>query len=272
MTLSITTRLAPEPIELVGWLRHLRSQKGVKAAREALISLVRRQPGHAAISELSDWHDEVWWQPVVFGGMTLERQTSEHFDFVWTIVLDRDFSSKLKQLPESLTPKDLLEKLTTDEQSLIPETNAIHWVVYRRGVPAGLAMLVNINFRYRIAELIMGMLPGHDRSMSVADAYCASLLFAFNCLGMNKVQSRVLTSNPHAARLQSRLGFAEEARLRQEIWAESGERYEDLVVFSILREEFLLNPTIQRHARRRHDARLDTYREWPRQPLKQFHA
>ena len=272
MTLSITTRPTPELIELVGWLRHLRSQKGLKAAREALIPLVRRQPDHAAIAELSDWHDEAWWQPLAFGGITLERQTSEHFDFVWTIVLDRDFSSKLKQLPESLTPKDLLEKLTTDEQSLIPETNAIHWVVYRQGVPVGLAMLVNINFRHRIAELILGMLPGHDRSMSVADAYCASLMFAFNCLGMNKVQSRVLTSNPHAARLQSRLGFTEEARLRQELWAEPGERYEDLTVFSMLREEFLLNATIQRHVRRRHDPRLDAYREWPRQPLKQFHA
>lgn len=272
MTLSITTRQAPDPIELVGWLRQLRSQRGLRAAREALTSLVRHHPNHAAIAELFDWHDESWWQPVVFGGVTLERQTSEHFDFAWTVALDRDFSSKLKQLPEAFTPKDLLEKLTVDEQSLIPESNAIHWVVYREGVPIGLAMIVNINFRHRIAELIMGILPGHDRSMSVADAYCASLMFAFNCLGMNKVQSRVLTSNPHAARLQNRLGFTEEARLRQELWAESGERYEDLIVFSMLREEFLLNSTIQRHVRRRHDPRLDAYREWPRQPLRQFQA
>jgi len=118
----------------------------------------------------------------------------------------------------------------------------------------------------------MGILPGHDRSMAVADACCASLMFAFNCLGMNKVQSRVLTSNPHAAQLQNRLGFTEEARLRQELWAESGERYQDLTLFSMLREEFLIHRTIQRHVRRRHDARLDVYREWPRQPLRQFHT
>ncbi len=272
MTRAIETRLAPEPIELVDWLRRLRSQKGLRAARQALIPLVRREPHNAAISELSDWHDEAWWQPLQFGGITLERQTSEHFDFVWTVILDRDFSSRLKQLPESLTPRDLLEKLTTDEQSLIPETNAVQWVVFRKGVPVGLAMIVNINFRHRIAELIMGILPGHDRSMAVADACCASLMFAFNCLGMNKVQSRVLTSNPHAAQLQNRLGFTEEARLRQELWAESGERYEDLTLFSMLREEFLIHRTIQRHVRRRHDARLDVYREWPRQPLRQFHT
>lgn len=270
MTISITTRAKPEPRELAAWLQHTRSQKGLPAAREALLALQRRHPDNAAISELLDWHDESWWQPISFGSTTLERQTPEHFEFLWTVALDSDFSSKLGQFPELSSPKDLLEKLTSDDQSLIPEINAIHWVVFRDRTPIGLAAIVNINFLHRVATLSFGVVPGHDRSMAVADACCASLMFAFNCLGMNKVQSRVSISNAHATQLQKRLGFTEEACLKQEVWRESDSRYQDLIQLSMLRDEFATNKTLQRHARRRHHPKLDQPRTWPRHPLQQF--
>lgn len=270
MTLSVTTRAKPEPRELIGWLQHTRSQKGMRAAREALTSLLRRYPDHSAIAELADWHDESWWQPLAFGGISLERQTPEHFEFVWTLALDREFSSRFDQLPESMTPKDLLEKLTADEQRLIPEAKSIHWIVFQEGAPIGLAMLVNINFRHRIAELAMGILPSHGRTLAVADACCASLMFAFNCLGMNKVQGRIPTSDPRVAQLLKRVGFLEEGCFTQEVWLPSEGRYQDRVQLSMLRDEFALNRIIQRHARRRHDTRLDHHRAWPREPLQQF--
>lgn len=270
MTTNVTTRATPEPRELVAWLQHTRSQKGLRAAREALLPLHRRHPDNPAISELFDWHDACWWQPLRFGCISLERQAAEHFEFVWTLALDTDFSSKLVQFPGFPTPKELLEELTTNEQSLVPEINAIHWVVFKDGTPIGLAAIVNINFLHRVATLSIGVLPGHDRSMAVADAFCASLVFAFNCLGMNKMQSRVSTSNDHATQLQKRLGFTEEACLKQEVWAESDNRYQDLIALSMLRDEFATNKVLQRQVRRRHDPMLDQTRAWPRHPLRQL--
>jgi len=270
VTIAITTRATPQPRELVAWLQHTRSQQGLRAAREALLPLQRRHPDNAAVAELSDWHDESWWQPLRFGSITLVRQAPEHFEFVWTLSLDRDFSSKLTQLPDFPTPKELLEELTFNEQSLIPEINAIHWVVIRDGTPIGLAAIVNINFLHRVAILTLGVVPGHDRSMAVADVCCASLMFAFNCLGMNKVQSRVSAANDHATQLQKRLGFVEEARLKQEVWNESDNQYQDLTLLSMLRDEFAANKVLQRQARRQHDPRLDQTRSWPRRPLQQF--
>lgn len=268
MSPAFETSVAPDMPEVRDWLGRLRLQKGLDKAREAVLALRQRQPDHEGVRELAEWHDPRWWQPLVFGGIRLERRGPEHFDFIWSLVLDRDFASKLKHLPETLTPRDLLQALTQDQIALLPDSRSIQWVVFKEDKPVGVAMFVNINFRNRSAEQIMGVLPGHDHSFGVGDTYCASLLFAFNCLGLNKVQGLIYDRNREVAEQQERLGFAREGLLRQAVWNEELQTYEDLLQIALLREDFDRNRVLQRHIRRQpHTPWLDLRQDLPRFPL-----
>jgi RimJ/RimL family protein N-acetyltransferase len=268
MSQALETTVPPDMPQVRDWLARLRLQQGLDAARQALHMLRLRHPGHAGVQELLDWHDPQWWQPLEFGGIRLERRSPEHFEFVWSVVLNRAFSAKLKQIPEALSTRDLLHILTQDNITLMPDSRSIQWVVVKGDQPVGLAMFVNINFRNRTAEHIMGLLPGHDRSVLVGDAYCATLMFAFHCLGLNKVVGMVYGSNREVAEQQERLGFQREGLLRQAVWSDAKQGYEDLLQIALLREDFERNRVLQGIRRRRpHHAMFEQQRQWPLYPL-----
>lgn len=269
MTPDFQTQAAPDLPQVIAWLDRLRLQQGLDMARQACMTLVQRHPDQPLLEELAQWHSADWWRPLSFGSIRLERRCPDHFDFVWSLVLDSEFSHKLKHLPPDLTPRDLLEALTQDHIALLPQSRSIQWVVFAGDQPIGLAMLVNINFRNRSAEQIMGILPGHDHSFLVGDAYCASLSFAFNCLGLNKVQGLIYKNNQAVATQQERLGFQREGVLRSAVWNEATQGYEDLVQIALLQSEFDHNRVLQRHIKRQaSDPFLQVRRHWPRQPLK----
>lgn len=264
------TMSPPELPQVGSWLERLRVHHGLEEARRALFALVKRYPEEAGLQELLAWHDPMWWSPIEFGGLRLERRGPQHFDFVWSVMLDRDFSANLKQIPPDLTPRDLLHVLTQDLSGLIPQHRAIHWVVFLGDQPIGLSMFVNIHFKNRTAEQIMGLLPGFDNSFNVGDAYCASLLFAYNTLGLNKVQGMIYGANAKTALLQERLGFQREGVLRQAVWDPEQDRYEDLIQISLLRSEFERNRVLQRFiGRETRPELLMQRREWPRFPLQE---
>jgi RimJ/RimL family protein N-acetyltransferase len=268
MSEAFETTVAPDMPQVRDWLARLRLQQGLDAARQALHMLRLRHPGHAGVQELLDWHDAQWWQPLEFGGIRLERRAPEHFEFVWSVVLNRDFSAKLKHIPEHLTARDLLHILTQDHTALLPDSRSIQWVVFKGDQPIGLAMFANINFRNRTAEQIMGLLPGHDISVLVGDVYCATLMFAFHCLGLNKAVGLIYGSNQEVAEQQERLGFEREGLLRQAVWNDAQLSYEDLLQIALTREKFEHNRVLQGIRRRRpHDALFERQREWPRYPL-----
>ena len=124
MSEAFETTVAPDMPQVRDWLARLRLQQGLDAARQALHMLRLRHPGHAGVQELLDWHDAQWWQPLEFGGIRLERRAPEHFEFVWSVVLNRDFSAKLKHIPEHLTARDLLHILTQDHTALLPDSRS----------------------------------------------------------------------------------------------------------------------------------------------------
>ena len=265
MSLDFNTQIPPQADDISDWLGRLRAQHGLAKAQEAILNLTRRFPDSHPLQRLRDWHDAVWWQPFTFGAVRFERRGPEHFEFLWSLVLQKDFAHQLKHLPPRLTPSDLMTILSRESASIIPEHRSITWVVFKGDQPIGISMFVNINFKNRTAEQIMGIMPGYDTSFLVADAYFSSLLFAYNCLGMNKVQGLIYESNESAALLQQRFGFQREGCLRQALWHEDSESYLDLIQISMLHEEFLVNRFIQRYiGREQRPAFLMQRQSWPR--------
>ena len=265
MTPEFNSQLPPQADAVQEWLARLRSQQGLAKAQETIFYLMRKFPDQLGLQVLRDWHDPVWWKPIEFGAIRLERRGPEHFEFLWSLVLQKEFAHQLKHLPPGLTPSDLMLVLSNESTAIIPESRAITWVIFKGEQPIGMSMFVNINFKNRTAEQIMGIMPGYDTSFLVADAYFSSLLVAYNCLGLNKVQGLIYDSNESAATLQQRFGFQREGRLRQAVWHEESQRYLDLIQISLLHEEFLVNRFIQRYiGREARNPFLMRRQEWPR--------
>jgi RimJ/RimL family protein N-acetyltransferase len=262
---DFNSQVPPQADAIQEWLSRLRAQQGLAKAQETLVHLTRKFPDHTGLQALRDWHDPVWWKPIEFGAIRMERRGPEHFEFLWSLVLQKDFAHQLKHLPPGLTPRDLMLVLSNESMAIIPESRSITWVIFKGDLPIGISMFVNINFKNRTAEQIMGIMPGYDTSFLVADAYFSSLLFAYNCLGLNKVQGLIYDSNESAATLQQRFGFQREGRWRQAVWNEELQRYQDLIQISLLHEEFAVNRFIQRYiGREERSAFLMCRHEWPR--------
>jgi RimJ/RimL family protein N-acetyltransferase len=265
---AIASTAAVELDAAADWFWRLRHSQGIDAARSAAKMFEQRFPDHRGIAEISRWHEPLWWRSFAFGRIRLVRRGPEHFDFVRSVLNDRYFSYRLKRLPEPVSDDALRDTLARDMASLLPESRNIQWVIFQDALPIGLSMFVNINFMDRTAEQIMGVLPSHDVSFLVGDAYCASLMFAFNCIGLNKVRGLIYASNEEIALQQQRLGFRREGVLRQAVWNAELGRYEDLVQIALLREEFAENFVLQRHIRRQsHDPQLHHVNAFPRDPL-----
>jgi hypothetical protein len=70
------------------------------------------------------------------------------------------------------------------------------------------------------------------------------------------------------AEQQERLGFEREGLLRQAVWNDAQQGYEDLLQIALTREEFEHNRVLQGIRRRRpHDAMFERQSQWPRYPL-----
>jgi ribosomal-protein-alanine N-acetyltransferase len=63
------------------------------------------------------------------------------------------------------------------------------------------------------------------------------LRFAFDDLGLNRVQARHFTRNPASGRVMQKIGMSHEGHLRQAVmkWG----KFEDLELFAILKEDFV---------------------------------
>lgn len=272
MILDIKTHMAPDVKEVVGWTARLRQQESVAAARGLLMRLVKQFPHNSQLIELLEWHRPEWWQDQHFASIRLVRRTPAHFDFVWSVILDEEFSSKLKHIPPGVSPKDVLRMLNHDQAALVPESRGIQWVIYKGDVPIGLSMFVNVNFQNRSAEQIMGILPQYDHTFDVSSAYCASLSWAFNSLGLNKVYGLIYGDNVYAATLQERLGFRREGHFKQDVWLDHAQSYVDMVQIGLLQTEFDSHPRLQRLVQRgERSPWLQERRQWPRAPLMASH-
>jgi UDP-4-amino-4,6-dideoxy-N-acetyl-beta-L-altrosamine N-acetyltransferase len=117
-----------------------------------------------------------------------------------------------------------------DEKYWIAETLA-------EGEPIGAIGLLDIDWRNRRAELGRVLVaPGGGRRSGYGRELCElALRYAFDHLNLHRVQLDVFADNQAAVELYRQLGFREEGRLRQHVFARG--RYRDVLVFSLLSDE-----------------------------------
>ena len=97
--------------------------------------------------------------------------------------------------------------------------------------------LSSINERHRRAEIGYDLAPDHWGKGIATEAVTRVLQFAFEELGLNRVEASVMSGNEAAERVLTRLGFQREGVLRQYKVSRGSAR--DYTLFSLLRDEWL---------------------------------
>jgi RimJ/RimL family protein N-acetyltransferase len=69
------------------------------------------------------------------------------------------------------------------------------------------------------------------------DAKMLLLDYAFNCLGLHKVQSKVIAFNERSAAYSKKCGYVEEGRLKEQ-WFRFGQRHDEILL-AVFRETWL---------------------------------
>lgn len=112
-----------------------------------------------------------------------------------------------------------------------------YMVQIKNGETIGLISVTDIDWRNRTAE--MGIKIGNVTGRKENDVYEAVMLtlrYCFNEMNLHIVTSRLLAYNHLSKKLNLKCGFVEEGRLRHRVFKKG--KYQDLLLFSIVREEF----------------------------------
>lgn len=108
--------------------------------------------------------------------------------------------------------------------------------IFRREKFIGAIGFVGFDNLVRKTEIGYWIDGGAEGQGIVTRSTQALLVYAFEELSMNRIEIRCSTSNPRSAAVPRRLGFAEEARLRQSEMRNG--KLQDFYVFGLLRSDW----------------------------------
>ncbi len=103
------------------------------------------------------------------------------------------------------------------------------------------AISLSIHQTYQLAEMGYWIGKPYWQQGYCTEAARAMLGYAFETLGLNRVQAHHLTRNPASGRVMQKIGMTFEGVLRQAIYR--WDRFDDLAVYSILRSEHTARTT-----------------------------
>lgn len=112
----------------------------------------------------------------------------------------------------------------------------MHWVTVRDEKPIGLVSLTSISQTHKSCVTGGYIAEERDFASVIANEY-GLLKVAFDVLGMNRVQTEVLSNNMRIVKLHEMEGYTTEGVLRQAV-CKNGQYY-DIYVQSMLLEEWL---------------------------------
>jgi RimJ/RimL family protein N-acetyltransferase len=122
------------------------------------------------------------------------------------------------------------------EQGFAKDESATWAMVAKPGGPPLGAISLMLNLANAYAELGYWVGRPYWNHGYCTEAAAAVVKYAFEDLGLNRVQARHMTRNPASGRVMQKIGMAHEGKLRQQ--ARRWGVFEDLEMYAILLEEY----------------------------------
>ncbi len=106
----------------------------------------------------------------------------------------------------------------------------------------GIVRLYHIDYYHKFAATGGLIKSNHRRQGIITAAYKFVLKFVFNELLLHRLEAQVFTKNIASCRLLEKLGFRQEAMLRENFLINN--KFESSFMYSILEEEYIRNESI----------------------------
>ena len=148
-----------------------------------------------------------------------------------------DFRQWLSYIDEHRSVEDVRKSL---EACLVEFANQKRFDmgIWYEGELAGLVSFENIDWAWKVVE-ISYMLAVRFRGKGLATKCCRLMVdYAFDELGLNRVEIRCAAENTKSQGIPCKLGFTKEGILRQAQWVNDG--FVDLVVYGLLAGDWQL--------------------------------
>nr|AUN37605.1 ribosomal-protein-S5p-alanine acetyltransferase [uncultured bacterium] len=115
----------------------------------------------------------------------------------------------------------------------------VAWCVTLKGDDTliGACTLWNLDHGYHHGEIGYELHPAYERQGLMTEAVAAILTFAFNDLGLHRVEATPFADNPPSKSLLLRLGFTYEGTLRQRHFFRN--HFKDQLYYGLLKDEWL---------------------------------
>jgi len=176
-----------------------------------------------------------WWRPIVASGISLSLPSASD-----TEMLTRSFDHPvfLKQIQRSkLSSTHFVRGLVARANRSPFETRQIDWVIKIQDLSSiGIASLVDIDFKNRRAELLIGF-PKICSNLSAVKACVNVINIAFFHFNLEKLVSYVYSDNSRAQANTLHLGFCQEGVLRSHI-ADGKDRV-DMYINGLLKTDWI---------------------------------
>jgi ribosomal-protein-alanine N-acetyltransferase len=127
--------------------------------------------------------------------------------------------------------------IATHSQRFADGVSAIFAIVDRHSRSLIGSIALEISAEHAMAEMGYWIGRSYWNQGYCTEAAKALLGFAFDELGLNRVQARHLARNPASGRVMQKIGMSHEAHLRQAVvkWG----KFEDVALFAILRKDYV---------------------------------
>lgn len=205
-----------------------------------------------SFKQLARTSHAIWRQPLVGKRLRLVRWQDCHYEFLWTTRQNAEFHHQYNFF-KLVSEQAVKNEMQRSRKSPL-ETKKIEWVVEKDGQPIGLASFVEMDFKNRRAEWLLGF-PGEKGPLDAIEAAVLMLDFAFNQIGLHKVYSYVYSDNHRGQENTQRLGFTFDGCLPEHVKIPGQEQWLGLNVNSMLASDFKNDSKLQKMIRRYVSAR-----------------
>jgi len=226
------------------------SNGDLSSARKLFNQAITYDPLHRKSIDGLARISEGWVQPLVGRYLELTRQSPDDAIFLSECLENAVFLSQYNRyLPfgrDAMSIKNGLEKRAETHPN---QNGAVEWIIRTKvsGDPIGLASLVDINLNHQRAEFLLGIPDYADRKVGTSlEASLLVLDFAFNRVGLNKLNSLVYSENLHAQKSTLGLGFKQEAYFESHIRDIESGKYKDVLGYGMTAEMFRRNSRLQK--------------------------
>lgn len=219
-------------------LDNLRMEGKFQEAFERIKALYKDQRS-ARINDLLFVNSPIFWSELRAGKYRLTRRSEADAEFIRTVWSNTDFMYAFHRHASPL-PQDnqkLTQLLRKEYLASFLENQSIHWIIQMLdGEKFGLLSLVNVSLAHKRAEVLLGVLPGAPKGISVASMLML-FEFYFRVMKFNKLYSQVFVDNPHSLKSTLHLGFSREGVLRRHVLDPRSKQFVDIVQTGLLADE-----------------------------------